>query len=368
MSLSSAAQSFVDSLVYFAPVTAAFHALLTVAEVALLRRPALDGRASARRAVAWLALVLALSLGAIALTHNPFYALNLLAHALFIHGPALASVLVWRLAARRAKVAWALVGLALVAVTIEAFVIEPTALTVRRITVRSARLRRPLRAVVLADLQFDRFDEHTRRALRLAMDERPDLLLLPGDYAQRPLARGGAALRAEANAYLRAIHFGAPLGIYAVEGNVEWEPGWQSMFDGLDARVFDRVQRYELDELVVTGMGLSQSQDRALSLGAEAKFHIAIGHAPDFALGDVPADLLVAGHTHGGQVQLPGIGPLMTLSAVPRAWAAGNEAIALDRRRTLVVSRGVGLERGAAPRLRFRCRPEVVVIELRPAP
>jgi len=33
----------------------------------------------------------------------------------------------------------------------------------------------------------------------------------------------------------------------------------------------------------------------------------------------------------------------------------------------LVVSRGVGLERGLAPRLRFRCRPEVVLVRVVPA-
>jgi len=63
-------------------------------------------------------------------------------------------------------------------------------------------------------------------------------------------------------------------------------------------------------------------------------------------------------------VQLPFIGPLMTLTAVPRAWASGVTTIAPGK--TLVVSRGIGMERGHAPRLRFLCRPEVVVIDLLP--
>jgi len=79
-------------------------------------------------------------------------------------------------------------------------------------------------------------------------------------------------------------------------------------------------------------------------------------------LGRVDADLMVAGHTHGGQVQLPLIGPLITLSAVPRAWASG--VTELEPGRTLVVSRGVGMERGNAPRLRFLCRPEVVIVNV----
>jgi len=77
------------------------------------------------------------------------------------------------------------------------------------------------------------------------------------------------------------------------------------------------------------------------------------------------ADLLLAGHTHGGQVQLPLIGPLMTLSIVPRAWASGHTALPWGG--DLVVSRGVGMERREAPELRFLCRPQVVIVEVEPA-
>ncbi len=78
----------------------------------------------------------------------------------------------------------------------------------------------------------------------------------------------------------------------------------------------------------------------------------------------VGADLMLAGHTHGGQVCLPVLGPLLTPSGSPRSWASGATAMPGDR--TLVVSRGVGMERQGAPRLRFLCRPELVVIDLKP--
>jgi predicted MPP superfamily phosphohydrolase len=368
MSLSAALDNVVASLAYHKPVWALFHCALGATGVWLLRRrPPLDAKSSVLRALAWTVAALGYAALAALVTGNPFFAINMVAHAVFIHAPVIALYLAVRLSARAAKAAWALVAVVLVAIAVDAFVIEPTSLTVRRLTVQSAKLTRPLRAVVLADLQFDRFDEHTRSALRLAMAERPDVLLLPGDYAQLPNARGAAALRREANAFLRSIRFGAPLGIFVVEGNVEWEPGWEALFEGLDAQLFTAQRRVETGELVVTGMGLRESGSPSLTIASEPRFHIAIGHAPDFALGDVRADLLVAGHTHGGQVQLPIVGPLMTLSAVPREWAAGNREVRLSDGRTLVVSRGVGLERGAAPRLRFRCKPEVVVIELRPA-
>jgi len=78
-----------------------------------------------------------------------------------------------------------------------------------------------------------------------------------------------------------------------------------------------------------------------------------------------PDLVLLAGHTHAGPARLPLIGPLLTFSRIPRAWAAGRTDF--DDGRTLVVSRGIGMERGNAPRMRFLCRPEVVLIDLLPA-
>jgi predicted MPP superfamily phosphohydrolase len=89
-----------------------------------------------------------------------------------------------------------------------------------------------------------------------------------------------------------------------------------------------------------------------------------VGHAPDDALGMHRADLLLAGHTHGGQVRLPLLGPPITFSRVPRSWASGVSHLPTGA--TLVMSRGIGVERGNAPPLRFLCRPEIVVIDLVP--
>ena len=97
----------------------------------------------------------------------------------------------------------------------------------------------------------------------------------------------------------------------------------------------------------------------------DARTHIVVGHAPDFALGSVDADLLLAGHTHGGQVQIPFFGPIYTFSSVPRTWGGGG-LHSLSGDRVLYVSRGTGMERADAPRLRFNCRPELTVLELVP--
>ncbi len=96
---------------------------------------------------------------------------------------------------------------------------------------------------------------------------------------------------------------------------------------------------------------------------------ILLTHAPDAALllpRDSRVDLVVAGHTHGGQIQLPLVGPLVTFSRVPRDVAGGGLHV-LDGTQ-VYVSRGVGCERGQAPQIRFLCPPEVSLLTLASIP
>ncbi|HKC25382.1 MAG TPA: hypothetical protein VKF32_11605, partial [Thermoanaerobaculia bacterium] len=90
---------------------------------------------------------------------------------------------------------------------------------------------------------------------------------------------------------------------------------------------------------------------------------LAVGHAPDFALGASrlgTVDLALAGHTHGGQVVVPGVGPLLTFSRLPKSFASGTHTL---NGLPLVVTKGVGMERQWAPRIRLFCPPDVTIVE-----
>ena len=259
---------------------------------------------------------------------------------------------------------WALV-LLMGLIALDAFVMEPQWLQVSIHEIASGKIAAPARVVVLADIQTDRPGRYERRALERAMAHQPDLLLFAGDYIQ--LGRRSRAYEDELAALrglLADVGLQAPLGAYAVGGNVDRPGVWPQAFTGLPVTTMEQTAQVDLGPVVVTGLSYRDASDAHLTVGGQETFHIVLGHTPNFSLGKIDADLLVAGHTHGGQVQLPFIGPLLTLSSVPRSWASGVTQIAPDT--TLVVSRGIGLERGNAPRLRFLCRPEVVVIDLVP--
>ena len=204
--------------------------------------------------------------------------------------------------------------------------------------------------------------DYERAALRRALAEKPDLILLAGDYIQVSRPRR-EILQRELHDFLREIHFTAPQGVFAVQGNVEFYD-WPESFRGLGVTTVDDGRSFDLGDLQLTCLALWQSFDRGLRIANAQpdRFHLVLGHAPNFALGTIQADLLVAAHTHGGQVCLPFIGPIITRSLIPNRWAAGLTVLPSGAR--LLVCRGIGMERGYAPPMRFLCRPELMVIDL----
>lgn len=96
-----------------------------------------------------------------------------------------------------------------------------------------------------------------------------------------------------------------------------------------------------------------------------SRFGLAVMHSPDSApeVAALSYDLLLAGHTHGGQVCMPFVGALVTNCSMPRRLVDG-----LSRMGTSIVhtSRGLGTSKYAP--FRFWCRPEATMLRLRRRP
>jgi predicted MPP superfamily phosphohydrolase len=199
--------------------------------------------------------------------------------------------------------------------------------------------------------------------------EKPDLVILLGDFVTRGVLGGHFVSPEPIAAELSNLQ--APLGVFAVLGNHDW---W---YDGLRIRrAFDaqgisvleneavelsyRQQRFwvaGLADLWTRGDGVSTT----LSQIYDNEPILLLMHNPDL-FPEVPdrVSLSLAGHTHGGQVNVPIIGRLKVPSKFGQRYAYG---LIEERRRKLFVTSGVGT---SIMPVRFGVPPEVVILQLNP--
>ncbi|MFM6939251.1 MAG: metallophosphoesterase, partial [Rhodoluna sp.] len=101
----------------------------------------------------------------------------------------------------------------------------------------------------------------------------------------------------------------------------------------------------------------------------DADVVIGVSHAPYLrvldAMGEAGVDVLFAGHTHGGQVCIPGFGALVTNCDLPRKNAKGISSWTIGNK-TLILNVVAGLGHSIFAPVRFACRPEVRLVTLLP--
>src|SRR5262245_10067212 len=200
--------------------------------------------------------------------------------------------------------------------------------------------------------------DHVSRAVRLLADAKPDLVVLGGDYVTF-----GNRVFVEPVAELLAPLSAAPCGSFAVLGNHDDD---RDMPAALARRGFVVLKdqrttvsiRNETVDFVGIRFWTRRPSHLAQVLKGAGPTTILLAHDPrrlsQAAEFDVP--LVLSGHTHGGQVLLPGVGAI-----------AGREfpVLAGQARQintTLFVSRGVGT---VYIPVRINCPPEVAVLTLR---
>jgi uncharacterized protein len=195
------------------------------------------------------------------------------------------------------------------------------------------------------------------RAVRLLMGEAPDLIILGGDYVTWGNRRfvGPAA---DALAPLTASH-----GVFAILGNHDDD---HDMPAALAAKRFV-VLRDARTRLTINGETLDLAGIRFWTRRPSEIAYVLRGASPNVILlahtpmrlieaAALAVPLVLSGHTHGGQIVLPGIG---AVAAREFPVIAGS-----DRREstTIFVSRGVGT---VYVPVRLNCPPEVALLTLR---
>jgi predicted MPP superfamily phosphohydrolase len=268
----------------------------------------------------------------------------------------------------------AVLALLVAPVGIYATHIEPFWLRVDEVRLPSSPSVAGLRIGVLADLQATTIDDYERGAIDELIEARPDLVLIPGDLWQMPdsdFATQAPLFTAELARLSAAIP-----NVFVVKGHTDTVDGLRQLTTGTSVVVLDN----EVIEVEIAGRsirigGITLDGDEATAQAAiatlvappapdrPAPFRILLAHKPDEIdrlPGDDSVNVIVSGHTHGGQIRLPWLPPPITLSSVPRTVGGGGLHRLDDH--WIYVSTGVGRERGRAPQVRFGVRPSIGII------
>ena len=249
------------------------------------------------------------------------------------------------------------------------------------------------RFVMLSDLHVGRLHVPPERLLAAVERAQPDILLLGGDYAAR------AAAHAEALRLVRRLSANQPT--FGVMGNTDHHQRLDSealrailRSSGGDLLI-NEAGRAQIGEATVEFLGVDDSLHGRADVEATARraaphadLRIGLCHSPALwrEFRRLRAHITLVGHTHGGQVRLPGLEAQITHLTYPRELAAGLFRYDTEDRPPrpvaghwrilsresplgvstaagplLYVTRGVGM--GVFP-VRVMCPPELVVIEL----
>ena len=270
---------------------------------------------------------------------------------------------------------WAFLAVlvALCALAIWALWIEPRRGVVRRRTLRLPHWPAALDGLTVAlvgDLHAGapHVDaERVRRLVAAVNRRRPQLVLLAGDFVDDEVAGADRVAPEDVAVALAALR--AQLGVYAVLGNHDRAFGAERVAAALRSHgvevLEDDARRLDA-RLWLAGVGGARREPRdpqaALDEVPDGAPVILLAHEPDlFPRVPERVSLTVAGHTHGGQVALPGLRGRWIPSRFGERYAGGH---VVEGGRHLYITTGVGTSRWP---VRLGAPPEVVLLRLRPA-
>lgn len=240
---------------------------------------------------------------------------------------------------------------------------------VRRAEVAMAGLERPVRIALLSDIHIGTAAMGPERLSRIVEQVnalKPDLVVIAGDFIFGHDPRGAAKLGPAMIGPLRELR--APLGVTAVLGNHDYWTGPQTVRDQLAGAGVTVLENDAGPRGPIALGGIGDDFSGHADVDATIRAARAIGrpivlvtHSPDVAP-DLPADahLLLAGHTHCGQVLVFGhnVAP-----AVSRYGARYRCGLVREGARTVIVTAGLGTS--GVP-FRLGARPDIWLVTLVP--
>jgi predicted MPP superfamily phosphohydrolase len=255
-------------------------------------------------------------------------------------------------------------------------VLETTNIVTETVDFRLPRLGpefEGFRVAQISDLHFRPYtgEREIAAAVNAVNEARPDVVVLTGDYVTSTwifhLGQRTADGIEECAEILRNLR--APMGVYAILGNHDWGTDPDRISEALRA-VGIRVLRNEAvalergnSRLWIAGTDCAffdhADLDRTLSPVRDNDAVLLLAHEPDYAdiAARYPIDLQLSGHSHGGQVVPPVIGP-PHLPRLGRKYVRGRFKV---RNMQLYTNRGIG---AVVLPMRYQAPPEVTIAQL----
>lgn len=246
---------------------------------------------------------------------------------------------------------------------------EPQQIEVVRVRLPLRRLPEAFVGLTIAqisDLHFGPLVEarEVRAAVDMIRGLKPDIVAVTGDHVHR-VTHGEPDFVVQELSRLEA-----PLGAFAVMGNHDYWTNGPVVSSALQRAGLDVLRnantsiRRAGETLYIAGLDdvWERHHDlvRTIKGVPEGGCAILLAHEPDIAdeaATDSRIAMQISGHTHAGQVRLPGRGPLV----VPRHGRKYREGLYQVDGLQLYVNRGIGV---IWPPIRINCRPEVTLYEL----
>ena len=221
------------------------------------------------------------------------------------------------------------------------------------------------RILFISDLHIDGLEGLAERLIDLISDIEADICLFGGDYRMEMY---GKFTRANKKLAELVKHINTEDGVFGILGNHDCLEIAPELEDSGVYMLINDSYTLERDGQFLSIVGTDDPHyyqcsdlERAFEEVPENAFSILLAHSPEVIeyTDGRKIDLCLCGHTHGGQICLPVIGPLFTHSRVGRRFTSG-----LWRYDDIIGFTTNGAGSSGIP-VRFNCLPEVVIVTLR---
>ncbi|MGL6174687.1 MAG: metallophosphoesterase [Cellulosilyticaceae bacterium] len=252
-----------------------------------------------------------------------------------------------------------------------AFYIEPNRLTKEKydITLNTGKIIEEVKVVQFSDVHLGAYYslQELERLVESINQEKPDLVIFTGDLMDNPAQYKN---RGQIKDILGKIE--SKYGNYAVWGNHDYGGAGIKFYEKIMTDSGFRLLRNEHTTIqteqgqLINIIGLDDAMlgepnsDKAFSGIQESQLNLLIMHEPDLVeqVGYEQLDLALAGHSHGGQIRLPFIGPLIT---PPLAKQYTHDLYNLAENKYLYVNSGIGTTKIPA---RFLNPPQIAIFNI----